>query len=1046
MQKCSAQMADFIRSRVQSPTAFVIAQLPAKLPSNAPAGTTPVYSQMVIDKVTGVQITRSTDRTSDTCSFTLQDDTFDYSSFQTVGNNKYGVMFQPGNINNIFNVYLGFQGQNFTNPQGLSGNSNATYGTNAILRYTGILQTDDNSYATFSNKKTVSLIDMTSRFSFDVYDTFPHPIYGDQTLAFFDPSYNLSNDGDGVTWNCIGKMFTTDSSSLVYGSTHLDPKIFIDFSCGQNPQNTALGYDHSSLNTSTFIATYFDSSGNPLWTFDYPNGQIIFTELWITDQMAKSPPTISQLQANYTAGHKVFAVNQIGNFVVGGTVILGRPNDPHQEQLTIASIQTGAGTITTTKQSQNSHSNGDPVMGNWVVSMAGNPTYMNPDQMVKLILCTKGGWPEDMVSLDQSHVLIPQYVGQDMAAWDCLKEICDLTCPRFLPWVMYVDLDGVIHFEESMYDAPVVKKFIDSRDFLDLDISFTSQNISTVVRAEGECYTDQGAQSVTALAFNQKLMQRYGQTEALLLDQHLTYNTRNMTTTQAVGYMNMLCTSVLGQVSEPVMTITADIWPDPTLDINDKIQVHDTDLGIDIDFVITAINETLGPATYGMQITAQQAIYPANYLTGLPSALTYDSLLLPAVDTIPATSLVKEVRLGTGVGKYVYLDWNPTRDPTTMQDIIGEWQLGSEMHFDVFFDAKPTSIGDNPYSYKNLPPGPDWVPSQNPQTGDTVYYAVQPSTPIGTPANAGWELYVGPDSIFYTFDHSPPIAPADLGSFWLPPGNDHTPGQGTGTKDWTGYVWAWWYLCLDGSEGTGKFYRPTMLLRPGGNDPPATFTISGGSGHQLNIPWNSPPGPTNDAHSYYYGNIVAGISNLVPTPPGFFGTQVYRNGGGSGKTAVNWPDSNPFWSDSHGNGGPGWMPPNQTSFPVVDSTQIVPGDHVTIGVGNNMESNVPISAVGATTLTIDPSYNGGLGTMNHHYGGPKGQADASGYPPAAVVAKGPGGGMPDTIKYGVAFGPSISQQDVYVNYEKTTYGMFCFYVMSTDGATQFLRLPFKLYL
>lgn len=1089
MQACDAQFADFIRSQVQTPITFCIVEQPYKDPNGTASGqkgnpTTFVpynwqpVNQMVLDKITSVQISRTTDRTSDTCQFTMQDDSFQYASFRGDGNSKYGIAFQPGFVNNRFSIFLGFQGRNYADSEKGTGSTLTKWNYEVVQRFAGYLQTDDNPYQNFAVNKSVSLVDLTDQFQFDVYDSFPHVIYGNQNLPYFDPSYNLTNGSkDGVTWNCIGKMFTINTDSLVYGSTHLEPEIYIDFSCGQTPQKDyqkVPSGGSSTKDTTAFLWTVKDSGGNTLWTFDYTNGRVTFTNAWITARIADSGTNqIAKLTTNSNIGDTVFNVNRPNLFVVGGTVTLGMPTDSHQEQLTIKSIQSGANTITTTTAAAHAHTSGDPAMGNWVVSMAGNPTYMPPEQMIYQILVVKGNWDPSMLRLDPTHILINQYVGQNQAAWACLKEICDLTCPRFLPWMLYVDQTGKIIFEEVNVDAPYVKKFIDKRDLLTLDLSYSSQNISTVVRAEGECYTSEGAQSVTSLAFNMKAIDRYGQTQALLLDQHLTYNCRQMSVTQAVAYMNMLTSSVLGQVSEPILTLEAEIWPDPTLEINDKIRITDTGIGMDTDFTVTAINETVGPGAYGMKVTAQRIIKASNYMMGLPASVTYDNLLQPDTGELPSTSLIKEIMLGTGNNpRFVMKDWQLTQDPTTLDDMTGQWVIdGTAMHFEIFFDAKKPATNTNPYSYHNLPPGITWAPTLAPD-GDTVYIATQPSPPVGTPANAGWTLYVGPDSIFYTYSHSGMIQEGDLGSFWLPPGNNHTPGQGQGTQDWYGYIWKWFYFCLDGNEGPGKFYRPIMRIRPSGQ------TIGGnnyvGDATRFHVPvggcwqkytWTNPPGPSIDGNSYYYGNLVIGISNLTPPPSGFVGAKVYGQGkgdasGGGGsnrKTSINWPDSNTpyYWGDKDQNGGPGWMAPGQTTVPVANASQLLPGDQVTIGQtgGGNFEGPMLIASVSnsAGTFTIDSSYNGGNGTKNPHYGGPLNQPDAPGVngnpganEDAPVIVQNTAGGMPDNLEYGVAYGTAIPQLDHYMNYQKVTQGYFCLFVMSDDGASQYVRIPIEL--
>lgn len=64
------------------------------------------------------------------------------------------------------------------------------------------------------------------------------------------------------------------------------------------------------------------------------------------------------------------------------------------------------------------------------------------------------------------------------------------------------------------------------------------------------------------------------------------------------------------------------------------------------------------------------------------------------------------------------------------------------------------------FSYVERPAGYNWKAVRAAPHGNIGYYAKDPSN--------GWTLYVGPDNVFYTFRHAPPITPSDLGSLWTP--------------------------------------------------------------------------------------------------------------------------------------------------------------------------------------------------------------------------------------------------------------------------------------
>ena len=82
--------------------------------------------------------------------------------------------------------------------------------------------------------------------------------------------------------------------------------------------------------------------------------------------------------------------------------------------------------------------------------------------------------------------------------------------------------------------------------------------------------------------------------------------------------------------------------------------------------------------------------------------------------------------------------------------------------------AAPTACAHparlSPYGYTRRPMGYHWVgvrlPEVDGRASAVTYYGVDPSN--------GWTVYVGPDGIYYTFNHSGRITPGDLHSYWRP--------------------------------------------------------------------------------------------------------------------------------------------------------------------------------------------------------------------------------------------------------------------------------------
>jgi hypothetical protein len=70
--------------------------------------------------------------------------------------------------------------------------------------------------------------------------------------------------------------------------------------------------------------------------------------------------------------------------------------------------------------------------------------------------------------------------------------------------------------------------------------------------------------------------------------------------------------------------------------------------------------------------------------------------------------------------------------------------------------AHPTRLGV--YDEQNRPQGYHWVRHPTSDQRFSEYYGVDPTD--------GWTVYVGPDGIYYTFPHPPPITTGDLRSYW----------------------------------------------------------------------------------------------------------------------------------------------------------------------------------------------------------------------------------------------------------------------------------------
>jgi hypothetical protein len=768
-------LQNMIAQRVQTPVCKVMVQTATSDGSRA-------ATQTILPGVLSWSITRNEDPSSNVAQITFADDLGEMTS--TNPNGKFAPLFQPGVIDTKFIVYLGLEGNVYPNTDYFDAHDSVM-----LQKFTGFVQTDSFQAQQFTNTKTLSLIDLTNQFRFPVNDTYPHPLYGNQTLSYFDPTYNLTpinTNGEGMAteWECVGKMFTTGPTDPIYGSTHINVAVYVDTTGGSTPSGTAM-----------------DTSD---YTFDNLNG--------------------------------------------------------------ILTLNTA-------------------IPATSVVSLAGNPTYMAPEIMVRKILLELANWSPDFLALDVSNILLPQFVGSGQSVWACLALIAAQTSPRFLPWEMWADENGYLNFYETRVDGPPVKTFLEGRNIVTSNYSFDARQLRTVVRADGTViYPSNGSdQPVVSIAYDLDNINKYGQTEPYEVNSQTTQNVRHLSPTQAVSYLNMLTAAALAQLSRPVLSCQAEIWPDMTLQPGDKIAIKDSSIGMDRQFIITQTQET-GQGKIHKEVLQLQEFYDTiNYMVGIPAGVNSDAVNSQGSATAPPTlSIIGAVRAGNGVGTYPFQNGQYVTDKAGNQ-VFPIWNAHdpSAMHFDVYLNSLPQNNYSYPnngqlYTYYNLPPGGyNWTPSTN-AAGQTVYYGVAPSFDIAGVA-PGTNLYVGPDSVFYQFIHAPPIQSTDV-TIWNPPGNQYIAGIGSEpTYEATAvnvYLWQWWYLCLDSTLGAGKFYRPVQRVNV--SQDAAAHTISASGGLWVYNSWSAPPGPTSS--SGYYGNVVVGVDNYYYPPPGFVGVDVMGDG------------------------------------------------------------------------------------------------------------------------------------------------------------------------
>lgn len=833
---------DLMSQKSQSPVAALLCQTATVDGSHA-------ATQTLLPKILSYRLILNEDAQSNVCSLTFTDDISEYMS--TNPNGKYAKLFQPGIIDNKFAFYTGFEGCNFPWP---NANTFIPYNRRLINKFTGFIETDANQNQGFKVHKTLSLISLTKQFRFPVNDTYPHPLYGDQTLSFFDPTYNLTPlNPTGVS--------TTSSTAVSPGWNTITIGSVTGVAVGQSmivgTGGSAETVQITAVSGSTVTGFFVNSHSG---TYSVNIAQAGTATQW---QCIGRMFTQSKNDLVYGSSHIALAVYADDT---GGSSPSNTPINPSNYSFDYSNA-----VVTFTS--------GHP--SNAVVSLAGNPTYMAPEVMIKKILVELAGWSTKFLSLDTSNVLLPQFVAGGRTVWDCLKIIAGQTCPRFLPWTIWCDENANLKFYESRVDGPPVKTFLQGHNLIVVGYENSARQLRTVVRADGAVFVNNGSpqaseQPVVSIAYNLGDIIKYGQTEPLSLSKDVVQNARPLTVVTAMSYLNMMTASTLAQVSRPILSANVQIWPDPTLQPGDKIDIQQDSIGMTKSFIIKQKQEE-GQGKVTKDILNVEEFYDSvNYSIGIPSGVS-TTLAQASLTPPPSLPIIGAIRMGSGIHKTYPIQNGAYTVLPNGDQLLPEWYVSEgSMEFDYFINSNPASASttltqpQSNFDYYHLPAGYGFTATTDPVTGDRVYYGVDPGD--------GKTVYVGPDSVFYKFAHAAPITTADLSSIWVPPGNTAPLGIG-GSQSYTGqtstvYVWDLWYACLDGNGGTGKFFRPIQRINPSNDAVAQSISASGGLWVTQN--WTTAPGPTSS--SKYYGNLVLGCDNHTTLPSGAVTANVMGDG------------------------------------------------------------------------------------------------------------------------------------------------------------------------
>lgn len=826
-------MAAFMAEPAQSQYGFATGILPNLYGIQEDTPGTVATTQMVFPGVLTYNISRTQDQSSDTCTFTLADDQSTMLSTNHAASRAY--MFYPGPIDKKMSLYLGYRGPinsgkpNFVN-----------YANEAIIQFTGFVETDANAQSFARMDKTVTLNDLTSQFKFQVYDTFPHALWGNQTLTYFDPTYNLTST-DGITWQCDGRMFTSNSNDPVWGSTNLPVLVYVDLT-GDTPQDTPLGGTSNYASPPVFPNTIGqDQKG--WFSFDFANGIITF----------------------HDAGLKAMGYPN-GIPLTSAVSVQGNPTYMAPETMIYKLLVEKAGW--------------DPTKLDLQATNLLMPMFDGQDQSIWDCMSAIIGMCAPR--------FIPWKIWCDESGKIHLYEI-NLDAPPKRHWI---NGQGIITSSHE-YTARDVRTVVRGDGTVAIagngvnagsdqsitSIAYDNRSIAEYGLTEPMLLTQAVVDSVRHLSPTQAIA------HLNLIAQATLYEVSRPVYTITADMLP----DYFVQIGDKVR------YTDNNIGVDDEFQLIGMDKSSDgkvasmqvtLEQYYETINMNLGVPS---GVSYDEANHGATQAP--PNSGIFWSVMMgnkPSIYVYKFGDYVRDLNNNPII---------PTWDATDLGAMHLDYQLASK--------NKSEGLHDEYSYHNLPPLSSPWEAEKAPGTGDTVYYVPKNASDGYTyyvgPGSTFYRYSNGPpkndppnegnsDYHISHFDTQPQYV-------WTPPGNND-PNQHNG-KGYDVYVWAWWYLCLDSTVEdpvTNKPYwsepfkekngRLMMRLDPlfDGNDmnhrDAHKITIGDNKTVWIYNSWPGYPGPffSTGGCTKLYKNLVIGASDYTTPPPGFIGANVMGDG------------------------------------------------------------------------------------------------------------------------------------------------------------------------
>jgi hypothetical protein len=254
-----------------------------------------------------------------------------------------------------------------------------------------------------------------------------------------------------------------------------------------------------------------------------------------------------------------------------------------------------------------------------VISIDGVPQSMSPELMLSHLFYDYAHYDPAYFEFNTTNVQLPMYTGSTDTVWDIAQNIAGMTGPRGVVWRLRMDEYGYILFYEDKYSDTPTETLVDEEDFIQLQYTYTDEQLQNVVSATAYSNTQQ---PVTSISYDLDSINEFGQRTTYNVNSTLLLSLKGSPSLFVNSMLNMMTASQLTTQSKPIVQLTVTVPPNPSRQCGDKITVIERSNGLSGPYIIKGITRTVQTGALTEQLRLQNAVLYANYNIGLPIAVT----------------------------------------------------------------------------------------------------------------------------------------------------------------------------------------------------------------------------------------------------------------------------------------------------------------------------------------------------------------------------------------------------------------------------------------